>query len=130
MTTLSRRDLLKAGLAVGGGLLVEVSMPSARAATAAEAFVPNAFLRITSDDVVTFILSSTEMGQGVSTSFAQLLAEELGIDELRSILEKLTLLSEALTNVAPQGLTVSIEAARRGGRPDALPGTAPQSRPR
>jgi DNA-binding MarR family transcriptional regulator len=63
-------------------------------------------------------------------AFAQLLAEELGIDELRSILEKLTLLSEALTNVAPQGLTVSSEAARSGGRPDALPGTAPQSRPR
>ena len=34
--------------------------------------------------------------------------EEVGFDELRSILDKLTLLSKALTSVAPQGLTVSI----------------------
>ncbi len=80
MSALSRRGLLKASLAVGGGLLLEVGMPTAQAATSAgtgaaaqaAAFVPNAFLRITSNDVVTFVLSSTEMGQGVSTSFAQL----------------------------------------------------------
>jgi hypothetical protein len=35
----------------------------------------------------------------------------VGFDELRSILDKLTLLSKALTSVAPQGLTVSIEQA-------------------
>jgi CO/xanthine dehydrogenase Mo-binding subunit len=96
MSALSRRTLLKAGLAVGGGLLVEVGMPSAQAATAATAgatptaaaaFVPNAFLRISSDDVVTFILSSTEMGQGVTTSFAQLLAEELGVDPTKLVVE-------------------------------------------
>jgi DNA-binding MarR family transcriptional regulator len=44
-------------------------------------------------------------------AFAQRLAEEVGFDELRSILDKLTLLSKALTSVAPQGLTVSIEQA-------------------
>jgi CO/xanthine dehydrogenase Mo-binding subunit len=86
MTTLSRRGLLKAGLAVGGGLLLEVAMPSAQAATAAT-FAPNAFLRITSNDVVTFILGSTEMGQGVATSFAQILAEELGIDPAKLVVE-------------------------------------------
>ncbi|HEX8704073.1 MAG TPA: molybdopterin cofactor-binding domain-containing protein, partial [Myxococcaceae bacterium] len=96
MSTLSRRGLLKAGLAVGGGLLLEVGMTSAQAATAAvsgagaaptAAFVPNAFLRITSHDVVTFVLSSTEMGQGVATSFAQILAEELGIDPAKLVVE-------------------------------------------
>jgi hypothetical protein len=44
-------------------------------------------------------------------AFAQRLAEEVGFDELRSILDKLTLLSEALMSVAPQGPTVSIEQA-------------------
>ena len=44
-------------------------------------------------------------------AFAQRLAEEVGFDELRSILDKLTLLSKALTRVAPQGLTLSIEQA-------------------
>ena len=97
MSALSRRGLLKAGLAVGGGLLLEVSMPSAEAATAAAtgagsaapaaAFAPNAFLRIGSNDVVTFVLSSTEMGQGVTTSFAQIIAEELGIDPAKLVVE-------------------------------------------
>jgi isoquinoline 1-oxidoreductase beta subunit len=87
MATLSRRALLKAGLAVGGGLLVEVSMPSAHAAAMPAAFEPNAFLRITSDDVVTFILAYVEMGQGVATSHAQLIAEELGIDPAKLVVE-------------------------------------------
>jgi isoquinoline 1-oxidoreductase beta subunit len=96
MSALSRRGLLKAGLAVGGGLLLEVGMPSAEAATAgagaleaapAAAFVPNAFLRIGSNDVVTFVLSSTEMGQGVTTSFAQIIAEELGIAPEKLVVE-------------------------------------------
>jgi isoquinoline 1-oxidoreductase beta subunit len=91
MTTLSRRALLKAGLAVGGGLLVEVSLPQAQAAEgeapAPGVFMPNAFLRITSDDAVTFILAFTEMGQGVSTSNAQLIAEELGMDPAKMTVE-------------------------------------------
>src|SRR5690606_7034567 len=88
MTTLSRRALLKAGLAVGGGLLVEVSLPQAQAAAAAPVtFQPNGLLRITSDDIVTFVLFSVEMGQGVSTSNAQLVAEELGIDPAKLVVE-------------------------------------------
>jgi CO/xanthine dehydrogenase Mo-binding subunit len=92
MSALSRRGLLKASLAVGGGLLLEVGMPSAHAATAATeaakaAFAPNAFLRIASNDVITLVLSSTEMGQGVTTSFAQVLAEELGADPAKLVIE-------------------------------------------
>jgi CO/xanthine dehydrogenase Mo-binding subunit len=90
MTMLSRRALLKAGLAVGGGLLVEVSLPQAHAQGAPAApvtFQPNAFLRITSDDVVTFVLLAVEMGQGVATSNAQLIAEELGIDPAKMVVE-------------------------------------------
>lgn len=58
-------------------------------------------------------------------AFAHLLAEELGVDELRSIVEKLTLLSEALTNVAPRG-TDGLDRGASGVRP-ALAGTALQS---
>jgi CO/xanthine dehydrogenase Mo-binding subunit len=90
MTMLSRRALLKAGLAVGGGLLVEVSLPQAHAQGAPAApvtFQPNAFLRITSDDVVTFVLLAVEMGQGVATSNAQLIAEELGVDPAKMVVE-------------------------------------------
>jgi isoquinoline 1-oxidoreductase beta subunit len=88
MTTLSRRALLKTGLAIGGGLLVEVSLPQAQAAAAQPVtFQPNGLLRITSNDVVTFVLFAVEMGQGVSTSNAQLIAEELGIDPAKMVLE-------------------------------------------
>jgi DNA-binding MarR family transcriptional regulator len=44
-------------------------------------------------------------------AFAQRLAEEVGVDELRSILDKLTLLSKALTSIGPTELAVSIEQA-------------------
>ena len=87
MPALSRRGLLKAGLAVGGGLLVEVSLPSAQAAEAFEAFAPNAFVRISAQDVVTFVLSRVEMGQGAATSHAQLIAEELGMDPAKMVVE-------------------------------------------
>ena len=50
MTTLSRRGLLKAGLAVGGGLLVELTLPSAEAVSAPAVLAPSAFLRITSGE--------------------------------------------------------------------------------
>lgn len=66
---------MKAGLLVGGGLLLEI--PLARAAGSKASFMPGAYLRITADDVVTLILARTEMGQGTSTMHAQLIAEEL-----------------------------------------------------
>ncbi len=75
---LSRRGLLRAGLAVGGGLLLEVVPGVAEGASAA--FVPNAFLRITPDDVITLRVARVEMGQGTATMHAQLVAEELEVD--------------------------------------------------
>ncbi len=76
--TLSRRGLLQAGLAVGGGLLVEFS-PQVAHAAAPTGFMPSAFLRITPDDVIHLIVSRVEMGQGTATMQAQLLAEELEV---------------------------------------------------
>ena len=72
---LSRRGVMRAGLAVGGGLLLKI--PAASAAGSQASFTPDAYLRITADDVVTLILARTEMGQGTSTMHAQLIAEEL-----------------------------------------------------
>jgi DNA-binding MarR family transcriptional regulator len=44
-------------------------------------------------------------------AFAGRLAEELGIDELRTVVEKLTVLSAALQRIAPHGQPVPIEQA-------------------
>ncbi|MFB3886907.1 MAG: molybdopterin cofactor-binding domain-containing protein [Thermodesulfobacteriota bacterium] len=81
----SRRDFLKTGVAVGGGLVLGFSLArhnplSEAAMSPAGSFVPNAFIRIGKDDVVTIIVNKSEMGQGVYTSLPMLLSEELEAD--------------------------------------------------
>jgi isoquinoline 1-oxidoreductase beta subunit len=80
---LSRRTLLKA--AAAGMLLFGFHLPVARAATGT--FEPNAFIRIAGDGTVTLVMPQCEMGQGVYTSIAQILAEELDADFARVVLE-------------------------------------------
>ncbi|MEH2479000.1 isoquinoline 1-oxidoreductase beta subunit [Nitrobacteraceae bacterium AZCC 2146] len=80
---LSRRTLLTAGAAAGGGLLLSISMPSWIAgAEAADAvsFAPNAFVRIGRDGQVTLVMNQVEMGQGTYTSMPMLIAEELEVE--------------------------------------------------
>ncbi|RDZ27398.1 xanthine dehydrogenase family protein molybdopterin-binding subunit [Lysobacter silvisoli] len=85
----TRRQFLKAGALAGGGLVVGFLIPGARrfamaepaaAAAAAAPFVPNAFVRIGEDDSVTVLLAHSEMGQGIWTGLAMLIAEELDAD--------------------------------------------------
>jgi isoquinoline 1-oxidoreductase beta subunit len=91
MERLSRRHLLFAGAAAGGGLLIGWrSDARARQLAAADktppvAFAPNAFIRIGRDGSVTLIMSQVEMGQGTYTSMPMLLAEELevGLDQVQ-----------------------------------------------
>src|SRR4029077_2902365 len=42
--------------------------------------IPNAFVRVGSDDSVTILLAHSEMGQGIWTSLPMLVAEELDAD--------------------------------------------------
>jgi isoquinoline 1-oxidoreductase beta subunit len=82
--SLSRRTVLLAGAAAGGGLLLGFSLPSLftrmRSAAAAASFEPNAFIRIGQDGSVTLTIPQVEMGQGTFTSCPMLLAEELEVD--------------------------------------------------
>src|ERR1700730_7836916 len=80
---LSRRAVLTAGAAAGGGLLIGFRLLPATEAVAApeaEAFAPNAFVRIEKNGRVTVISPSIEMGQGTYTSLSMLVAEELEVD--------------------------------------------------
>ncbi len=80
---LSRRTVLTAGAAAGGGLLIGFRLlpaTNAVAAPEAEAFAPNAFVRIEKNGRVTVISPSIEMGQGTYTSLSMLIAEELEVD--------------------------------------------------
>lgn len=76
---LSRRTLLTAAAALGGGLLIGFPL-RARAQAPAQAPVPGAFIRIATDGKVTVIVPYVEMGQGAYTSQMQILAEELEVD--------------------------------------------------
>jgi len=75
--SLTRRGFLHAGLAVGGALVVGFHLPLADAAPAKAPFAPNAFIRIDRDGKVTLIMPQVEMGQGIYTACAMILAEEL-----------------------------------------------------
>lgn len=77
---ISRREFLKTGALVGGGLILGFTLPLTREAGAAKSkkvFTPNAFIKIGTDESITIIVNKSEMGQGVYTSLPMLIAEEL-----------------------------------------------------
>jgi len=81
---ITRRDFLKTGALVGGGLVLGLSLEPGESTVEASdkvaPFAPNAFLRIGTDNSVTIIVNKSEMGQGVYTSLPMLVAEELEVD--------------------------------------------------
>jgi len=82
---ISRRDFLKTGALMGGGLVLGFSLPvriplAEGAARSSKSFTPNAFIRIGTDNLVTVIVNKSEMGQGVYTALPMLIAEELECD--------------------------------------------------
>jgi isoquinoline 1-oxidoreductase beta subunit len=78
---LSRRGFLQVGAAAGGGLMLSLSLPFGNSESkAADAFVPNAFIRIGSDGQIVLTMPYVEMGQGTYTSIPMLIAEELEVD--------------------------------------------------
>jgi isoquinoline 1-oxidoreductase beta subunit len=82
---MERREFLRFSVAASGGLLIGLYLPGRSKLAAAEersasVFMPNAFLRIGTDERVTVIVNHSEMGQGVYTALPMLLAEELDAD--------------------------------------------------
>jgi isoquinoline 1-oxidoreductase subunit beta len=80
--TLTRRDLFRTSAASAAGLVIAFHVPRNRVAQAAGPGLPDpkAFLRIAPDDSVTVLLAHSEMGQGIWTGLAMLIAEELDCD--------------------------------------------------
>src|SRR4051812_38493729 len=79
----SRRAFLKTAGVTGGGLMLGAYLgPLGDVATlsAATAFEPNVWVKITPDNKARIMLSMLEMGQGVMTAMPMLLAEELDLD--------------------------------------------------
>ncbi len=87
--TLSRRQFLISGAALGGGLIVALSAPRPSHASSdhrsdtnpnANGFRASAYVEIVSDGRVILTVGKSEMGQGTLTGIAQLIADELGCD--------------------------------------------------
>ncbi|HXC22149.1 MAG TPA: molybdopterin cofactor-binding domain-containing protein, partial [Steroidobacteraceae bacterium] len=91
-----RRHFVSAGVAVGGGLLLSLTLPGsgkhASAAAGGAKSAPlgpqlNAWLQIAADNSITVIVDRSEMGQGVYTALPMLIAEELhvGLDAIQVV---------------------------------------------
>src|SRR4249920_3640433 len=78
-STASRRTFLKTGAVAGAALVVEFRFVP-RAFAADDGFAPNAFVRVAPDNTVTIVAKHLEMGQGVYTGLATVLADELDAD--------------------------------------------------
>src|SRR5688572_28244544 len=84
-TTQNRRDFLRVTSLVGGGLLFATHIDTLEAASSfmapgAADFLPNAFIRMTPDGLVTIIAKNPEIGQGVKNMLPMLIAEELDVE--------------------------------------------------
>jgi len=104
---------------MGGGLVINLALPLAlrpvlAAAAAPLTFAPNAFIRIDRQGAVTLVMPMVEMGQGIYTAMAMLLAEELevGLDQVR--LEHAppndALYANSILHIQTTGLSASIRA--------------------
>ena len=83
----TRRAFISAGVIAGGGLIVGVAIrPGQRAAELSKHVAGDGetllhtWLKLDTNNVVTAIIPHAEMGQGVGTALAQMLADELDAD--------------------------------------------------
>ena len=81
-----RRSFLRVTAIAGGGVLlgsyvrVLGATEALASTTSAGEFVPNAFIRLTPDGIVTIIAKNPEIGQGVKTMLPMLIADEMDVE--------------------------------------------------
>jgi CO/xanthine dehydrogenase Mo-binding subunit len=116
----SRRAVLKTGAAASLGLVVGFNWGGIGRRAKADVdgswpLAPNAFVRIAPDDTVTVISKHTEMGQGVYTGVATILADELDADWSRITIETAPVDIKLYKNAAlgMQGTGGSLQAKSR-----------------
>tara|TARA_R110002072_G_scaffold56097_2_gene145498 strand:- start:2627 stop:4867 length:2241 start_codon:yes stop_codon:yes gene_type:complete len=82
LNKINRRSFLKSSALVGGGLLLEMTIPASVLAEELGTLVGskelNVFVQIASDGQITIYSHTPEMGQGIKTSLPMIIAEEMG----------------------------------------------------
>ncbi len=76
----TRRTFLKTTALGGASLIIGFNGSRIFAANVPNEFKPNGWVKIGDDGTVTLTISKSEMGQGVRTALAMILADELGAD--------------------------------------------------
>ena len=83
-SVLDRREFLKKSAASGAGLVIGLHLPGKYEALAGipakEPAVINAWVHIAPDNTTTLMIDKSEMGQGINTALAMILADELDLD--------------------------------------------------
>jgi isoquinoline 1-oxidoreductase beta subunit len=111
-----RRSFLRVTTLAGGGVLLgsylRVLDPAeAFAATpgtpVSPEFVPNAFIRMTPDGIVTIIAKNPEIGQGVKTMLPMIIADELDVDWANVRIEQAPLDTVKFTGQGAGGSTAT-----------------------
>ena len=81
---LDRREFLRKSASGGAALVIGLYLPGKYEALAGvppkDPTAINAWVHIAADDHVTLLIDKSEMGQGISTALAMILAEELDLD--------------------------------------------------
>jgi isoquinoline 1-oxidoreductase beta subunit len=95
LAAVNRRSFLKLAGGAAGGLVLAFWLAPRRAhvvpgegTTRADEFAPNAFLRVSPDGSILIYSRGPEIGQGIKTAFAMIVAEELDADWSRVRVEQ------------------------------------------
>lgn len=82
INAISRRNLLKVSALAGGGLMLELSLPTTALGEEASTLVSstelNSYVQIAPDGQITIYAQNPEMGQGIKTTLPMIIAEEMG----------------------------------------------------
>ena len=83
---MQRRDFLRVSAVAGGGMLIATYIPefggrlTSMGGNARADFMPNAFIKITPDGMITIMSKNPEIGQGIKTHLPMIIADELDVD--------------------------------------------------
>ena len=108
-----RRSFLRVTALAGGGIMlgsylrVFESGDAFAATPAAPAFMPNAFIRMTPDGLVTIVAKNPEIGQGVKTMLPMIIADELDVAWANVRIEQASLDTTRYQNQGAGGSTAT-----------------------
>ncbi|HMJ70550.1 MAG TPA: molybdopterin cofactor-binding domain-containing protein [Cyclobacteriaceae bacterium] len=118
----NRRDFLKSAGLTGAGIFLAVSFSDGKIISTAKAFEdtvfePNVFLKISSNGQIIIYSKNPEIGQGIKTAFAQIIAEELEVDWKQIEVEQGLLDNRFGAQFAggSTGIKTNFDALRRAG---------------